>query len=215
MDSGLAASHRAAVLILLINSSHSTQNYTLLFWHSVARHVPCLALVMLHSLHEFAECPYAVLFRIPLHRLTGGALLVRCAAPRRWAGPIPDQWIVARNPATYRPSLEPGLLRSGRQTARCGKWASRIEGPAMSISLEPLALSPRDAAAFLSISKRSLSRLIRAGKIEARKHGPRTLVDVPSLKAYYASLPTKIDHTPIVFGRRAHMLPRSRVQVRH
>jgi excisionase family DNA binding protein len=82
-------------------------------------------------------------------------------------------------------------------------------------ALEPIALSPRDAAQFLSISKRSLSRLIRARKIEARKHGPRTLVDVASLKAYYASLPKKTDHLPIVFGRRAHVLPRSRVQVRH
>jgi excisionase family DNA binding protein len=82
-------------------------------------------------------------------------------------------------------------------------------------ALEPLALSPRDAAQFLSISKRSLSRLIRARKIEARKHGPRTLVDLASLKAYYASLPKKTDHLPIVFGRRAHVLPRSRVQVRH
>ena len=81
--------------------------------------------------------------------------------------------------------------------------------------IEPLALSPRDAAAFLSISKRSLSRLIRARKIEARKHGPRTLVDVASLKAYYASLPKKTDHMPIVFGRRAHVLPRSGAQARH
>jgi hypothetical protein len=37
----------------------------------------------------------------------------------------------------------------------------------MSTALEPLALSPRDALAFVSISTRGLSRLIRAGKIEA------------------------------------------------
>jgi excisionase family DNA binding protein len=73
-------------------------------------------------------------------------------------------------------------------------------------TLEPIALSPRDAAQFLSISKRSLSRLIAARKIEARKDGPRTLVDVASLKAYYASLPKKFDHVPTVFGRRAHIL---------
>jgi hypothetical protein len=30
--------------------------------------------------------------------------------------------------------------------------------------------------------------LIAAQKVEARKDGPRTLVDVGSLKAYYASL---------------------------
>jgi excisionase family DNA binding protein len=86
---------------------------------------------------------------------------------------------------------------------------------ATTIELEPLALSPASGARYLSISKRSLSRLIADGKIEARKAGPRTLVDVASLKAYYASLPTKTDHAPIVFGRRAHVLPRSRVQIRH
>jgi len=35
-------------------------------------------------------------------------------------------------------------------------------------TLEPPALSPRDADAYLSISKGSLSRLISAKKIEAR-----------------------------------------------
>jgi hypothetical protein len=59
------------------------------------------------------------------------------------------------------------------------------------IRLQPLALPPLAAAQFLSISKRSLSRLIAAGKIVARKEGSRTLVDVESLKAYYAGLPVK------------------------
>ena len=77
-------------------------------------------------------------------------------------------------------------------------------------TLEPLALSPRDAAAYSSISKRTLSRLIAAKKIVARKDGPRTLVDVASLKAYYETLPLKTDHAAILFGCRAHMLPRSR-----
>ena len=83
------------------------------------------------------------------------------------------------------------------------------------IDLEPLALPPAEAAGYLSISKRSLSRLISEGKVEARKHGSRTLVDVASMKAYYASLPKKTDHAPIVFGRRAHVLPRARTQVCH
>jgi hypothetical protein len=59
------------------------------------------------------------------------------------------------------------------------------------IDLQPLALAPLPAARFLSISKRSLSRLIAGGKIVARKDGTRTLVDVESLKAYYTSLPVK------------------------
>lgn len=76
------------------------------------------------------------------------------------------------------------------------------------VELEPLALAPVAAARYLSISKRSLSRLIADGKIEARKDGPRTLIDVASLKAYYAKLPKKADHAPVVFGRRAHVLMR-------
>ena len=74
-------------------------------------------------------------------------------------------------------------------------------------AIEPLALSPRDAADCLSVSKRTVSNLIAAGKIEARKNGTRTLVDVASLKTYYASLPLKSDHAPLVFGRRAHVVP--------
>jgi excisionase family DNA binding protein len=74
-------------------------------------------------------------------------------------------------------------------------------------TLEPIGLSPRDAAAFLGISKRTMSRLISSRKITARKAGLRTLVDVASLKAYYESLPLKTDHAPLVFvhpitGRR-------------
>jgi helix-turn-helix protein len=57
--------------------------------------------------------------------------------------------------------------------------------------LQPLALSPIAAAQFLSISKRSLSRLIAAAKIVARQDGSRTLVDVKSLRAYYERLPIK------------------------
>jgi len=76
--------------------------------------------------------------------------------------------------------------------------------------MEPLALSPRKAAEYIGISKRSLSRLTAAKKIEARKDGPRTLVDGASLRAYYASLPKKTDHAPLVFGERAHVRPRPR-----
>jgi hypothetical protein len=82
-------------------------------------------------------------------------------------------------------------------------------------TLEPIALSPRDAAQFPSISKRTLSRLIRARKIEARKDGPRTLVGVASLKADYVSLPKKTDDASIVFGESAHVRLRSRQRAPH
>jgi len=68
----------------------------------------------------------------------------------------------------------------------------------------PLALSPRDAAAYLAVSKSTVSRLIRSKKITARKAGVRTLIDVSSLQSYFEALPLKTDHAPLSFGRRAH-----------
>jgi excisionase family DNA binding protein len=65
-------------------------------------------------------------------------------------------------------------------------------------TLEPLALSPRDAAALLSISKRSLSRLIAARKIAARKDGSRTLVDVGFIPPL--SCPAQAGHPVISVG---------------
>jgi excisionase family DNA binding protein len=102
-----------------------------------------------------------------------------------------------------------------RDHAVSQEWTSHVEGPSMSAALEPLALSPREAADFLSIGKRSPSRLIRPGKIEARKAGPRTRVGVASLKAYCEVAAENTDHPPIVFGRRAHAVLRSRSEARH
>jgi excisionase family DNA binding protein len=68
---------------------------------------------------------------------------------------------------------------------------------------EPLAVAPAAAAAMLGYSKRTISRLISAGKIEARKDGGRTLVDVVSLKAYYASLPKVDGPAPLACSIRA------------
>jgi hypothetical protein len=83
-------------------------------------------------------------------------------------------------------------------------WApdGHLDHGATMSALGPLALSPRDAAAFLSISKRSLSRLIAA-----RKDRPRTLVDVASIKAYYETLPLKTDPASIMFKRRKARKP--------
>jgi len=80
---------------------------------------------------------------------------------------------------------------------------------------EPLALPPRDAAKFLSIGKRTLSNLIRAKKIVARKSGVRTLVDVALLKSFYESLKLKTDHAPLVFDERAHVRPKAKRTTRH
>jgi excisionase family DNA binding protein len=80
--------------------------------------------------------------------------------------------------------------------------------------MEPLALSPRDAAAFISVSKRTLTRLIAAKKIEARKSDGRTLIDVASLKAYYDSLPKITRPTPL-YCAIAKVRPKAKRKTRH
>ena len=57
-------------------------------------------------------------------------------------------------------------------------------------TIEPLALSPDEAAALLSVNKRTIYRLITGKKLIARKSGARTLVDYQSVKAHYDSLPS-------------------------
>ena len=83
----------------------------------------------------------------------------------------------------------------------------------MSAAFEPLALSPRDAATALAVSRRTITNLIRAGKLIARKLGKRTLVDYESVKAHYATLPP-ITGPRLLFGERAHVRPRPRRKAR-
>jgi hypothetical protein len=59
------------------------------------------------------------------------------------------------------------------------------------------------AATVLSLSKRSLSRLISAGTIIARKDKGRTLVDAASVRAHYESLPKIEGPNPLACSIRA------------
>jgi excisionase family DNA binding protein len=76
--------------------------------------------------------------------------------------------------------------------------------------LERLAVSPIEAAGLLSVSKRTVARLLAAGKIKAAKLSSRVLVDVASLKAFLADQPTNTD-APVIKrprsrrGRFAHV----------
>jgi hypothetical protein len=105
-------------------------------------------------------------------------------------------------------------VTSARETVvplgSCGRWRHRVKR--CKKSCEDFAR--RSATLTLSISKRTLSRLIARRKIVARKDGVRTLVDVASLKAYYEALPLKSHHAPLVFGRRAHVVPCTRRMAR-
>ena len=121
------------------------------------------------------------------------------------------------SPATHCPFRWNPKSSTARPRAHAvsQQWASNFEGPIMSAVLEPLALAPREAAAALSISKRSLSRLIRAGRIEARKARPRTLVDVASLRGVSGLRSRKKPtHLPIK-SAAALTCCRVRQQVRH
>ena len=83
--------------------------------------------------------------------------------------------------------------------------------------MEPLALSPSASGRFLSVSKRTIYNLISAGKIIAKKDGHRTLVDVASIRAYYASLPDKDGPAPL-FGEpapKAKARPKAKGKTRH
>ena len=64
-------------------------------------------------------------------------------------------------------------------------------------AVDPAALSPEGAAAYLSISKRRVYLLIADEVLIAKKDGARTLVDFASVKAHYKSLPRLTVHASI------------------
>jgi len=64
-------------------------------------------------------------------------------------------------------------------------------------TIDPAALSPEATAKYLSISKRRVYLLIADEVLIAKKDGARTLVDFPSVKAHYESLPRLTVHASI------------------
>jgi excisionase family DNA binding protein len=56
-------------------------------------------------------------------------------------------------------------------------------------TIEPLALSPAEAAAYLGVSQKTISRLIARGELSARKLGRMVLIDAATVKSFYGSLP--------------------------
>lgn len=102
------------------------------------------------------------------------------------------------------PRKRPKLSRR-HETSRCArkrhfalqKNREPFRGPRRAMrTLEPIALSPREAT---QLHRRQQAHSVAphsCKKIAARKAGVRTLVDVASLRAYYESLPLKTDHAP-------------------
>jgi excisionase family DNA binding protein len=71
--------------------------------------------------------------------------------------------------------------------------------------MEPLSLSPQGAAEYLGLSKRQVYNLLADGTIKGKRSGARTLINGPSLRAYYASLPdyvagASMPNSPHVIG---------------
>lgn len=59
------------------------------------------------------------------------------------------------------------------------------------LTVEPIALSMREAVKISGIGRTKLFSEIRQGKLEARKCGRRTLITPHALRAYVESLPAR------------------------
>lgn len=62
----------------------------------------------------------------------------------------------------------------------------------------PLGLTKIQAMALLNCSSATLSRLLAAGKLTARKAGSRTIIEAESVEKYWDSLPRAEYRAPAV-----------------
>lgn len=79
----------------------------------------------------------------------------------------------------YHDSGVRALLDSDQWTASCGGGSGVIAPAKKTESIDPLLLTPRDAAQLLSISERSLARLAAAGEILPVRLGGGRIVRYP------------------------------------
>jgi excisionase family DNA binding protein len=56
--------------------------------------------------------------------------------------------------------------------------------------LARLLFSPKEAQTLLGVSHASLYRLLRAGRLDARKIGAKTVITAESIERFIAGLPT-------------------------
>ena len=133
LPAGRCASLRSTPLFSLINSARSTQGYTHFVWPALARRGPYLRLT---------RPPTLVVFGHPDN----------AASPLKWRGQRSTALPEMVAPTTTGQEQDRAVLPQGTD-------GHLTQGAAMS-ALEPLALSPREAAAFLSVGRRTLSRLI-------------------------------------------------------
>lgn len=77
----------------------------------------------------------------------------------------------------------PGTLPSAPRAPPWGVLPPVVE------RLQPIGLSPLQAAAFLGTSRSRVYRLLREGRLRALKQGIKTVVTLESLRTYTTSLP--------------------------
>jgi excisionase family DNA binding protein len=90
----------------------------------------------------------------------------------------PDTGATARLPTSVAPRAP--------NSPRAPPWG--VLRPAVE-RLEPIGLSPLQAAAFLGTSRSRIYRLLREGRLHALKQGTATIVTMTSLRSYAANLP--------------------------
>jgi excisionase family DNA binding protein len=102
--------------------------------------------------------------------------------------------VVAVEPDAGAPMpLPPSAPGRAPNSPRAPPWG--VMQPAV-LQLQPIGLSPVQAAQFLGTSRSRVYRLLRKGQLTALKQGVATIVTMESLAAYVRSLP------PATFGRR-------------
>jgi Helix-turn-helix domain len=127
------------------------------------------------------------------------SLLTSCAFGTEQTDPgidkvtMPCLGVVAVEPDAGAPALPPSAPDRAPNSPRAPPWG--VMQPAV-LQLQPIGLSPVQAAQFLGTSRSRVYRLLRTGQLTALKQGVATIVTMESLAAYVRSLP------PATFGRR-------------
>jgi hypothetical protein len=99
----------------------------------------------------------------------------------------PCQGVVAVKPDAPAPApLPPSAPGRAPNSPRAPPWG--VMQPAV-VQLQPIGLSPVQAAQFLGTSRSRVYRLLRTGQLAALKQGVATIVTLESLQTYAASLP--------------------------
>jgi excisionase family DNA binding protein len=101
----------------------------------------------------------------------------------------------ADEPSELPPNAHPALAQVTPEPADHGQLLHAPRAPPWGVlppaveRLQPIGLSPLQAAAYLGTSRSRIYRLLREGRLRGLKQGVTTIVTLESLKTYVVSLP--------------------------